>query len=141
MATQNSGNYYIVGRNPLFMLDRFPIILLISTCLGFLAGLGVGGGSLLLVWLTAVVGMDYSAARIINLFFFLPAAIISSYFRKKEGSLDYKKVLPCIIAGCISAGIATFLSFRTNTDLLRKGFGLLLMLTGIRELLYKAKNQ
>lgn len=122
------------------MLDRFPVILLISTCLGFLAGLGVGGGSLLLVWLTAVVGMDHTAARITNLFFFLPAAIISAYFRKKEGHLDYKKILPCIIAGCISAGLATHLSNNMNTTLLKKSFGCLLLLTAVRELFYKAKN-
>ena len=52
----------------------FLIFLLIATLLGFLAGMGVGGGSLLLLWLTQVAMLEQTQARIINLLFFLPAA-------------------------------------------------------------------
>ena len=45
------------------------VTLLVGTALGFLTGLGVGGGSLLMVWLTAVLGMDTLTARSINLLF------------------------------------------------------------------------
>ena len=34
------------------MLESLPFVLFISSALGFLAGLGVGGGSLLILWLT-----------------------------------------------------------------------------------------
>ena len=44
----------------------------IGAALGFLSGLGVGGGSLLLLWLTIVTGMEQSEARLINMMFFLP---------------------------------------------------------------------
>ena len=47
----------------------------ISTLLGFLTGLGIGGGSLLILWLTQVQGIDQSTARLINLIFFLPGAL------------------------------------------------------------------
>lgn len=123
------------------MLDSFPVALVVGSVLGFLAGLGVGGGSLLILWLTLAVQMDYPQARFINLLFFLPAAVISSLFRWKQGSLDLKKVLPGIFAGCIAAAICTWLGSRIETDLLKKFFGGLLLLTGIRELLYKPKNK
>ena len=54
------------------MLNSFPVALLVGTILGFLAGLGVGGGSLLILWLTVVCNTPYAAARIVNLLFFLP---------------------------------------------------------------------
>ena len=68
---------------------EFPVAII----LGFLAGLGVGGGSLLMLWLTAVANMDYAVARTVNLLFFLPTALIASLFHKKQGSLNLQKVL------------------------------------------------
>lgn len=123
------------------MLDSFPVALVVGSALGFLAGLGVGGGSLLILWLTLAVQMDYPQARFINLLFFIPAAVISSLFRWKQGSLNLKKVLPGILAGCVAAAICTWLGSRIETDLLKKFFGGLLLLTGVRELLYKQKSK
>lgn len=123
------------------MLDSFPVALVISSALGFLAGLGVGGGSLLILWLTLAVQMDYPQARFINLLFFIPAAVISSLFRWKQYSLNLTKVLPGILAGCVAAAICTWLGSRIETSLLKRFFGALLLLTGIRELLYKPKNK
>ena len=57
------------------MLESFPVCIAVGTILGFLAGLGIGGGSLLILWLTMVLGMPQPEARFINLLFFLPAAI------------------------------------------------------------------
>ena len=122
------------------MLDSLPVILIVGTVLGFLAGLGVGGGSLLILWLTLVLGMEHPQARVINLLFFLPSAIIASFFRWKQGKLDFKKVLPAIITGCIAAGLCSFLSGSMDISLLKKLFGGLLIITGIRELLYKPRK-
>ena len=60
------------------MLESFPAALLAGAIFGFLTGLGVGGGSLLILWLTLVLGMDPQTARGINLMFFLPASILAS---------------------------------------------------------------
>ena len=119
------------------MLESLPVVLVISTALGFLAGIGVGGGSLLIVYLTLVLGMAHPEARLINLLFFLPSAIIACFFRWRDGKLDFKKVLPAIITGCIAAGVCSFLSGYLNVALLKKLFGGLLIITGIKELMYK----
>lgn len=113
------------------------IALLIGTALGFLSGLGIGGGSLLILWLTLVTGMEQNMARTVNLLFFLPAAVVACYYRKKQGTLDIKKMLPAIIAGCIGAILGTRLGGNLDTSLLKKGFGVLLLATGIREVLWK----
>ena len=49
----------------------FFITLALSTVLGLLSGLGVGGGSLLILWLTLVCKIDYPVAKYMNLLFFL----------------------------------------------------------------------
>ena len=85
------------------MLDSLPIALAVGTLFGFLAGLGIGGGSLLILWLTAVLGMEPSTSRGINLLFFLPAACIACLFRFRQGTLHWKRVVPAIAGGCAPA--------------------------------------
>lgn len=119
------------------MLESIPFIIIVSAVLGFLAGLGVGGGSLLILWLTMVVGMAHPQARIYNLLFFIPCAVITSLFRIKQGQLHIKKILPAVLAGCVAAGIFSFVGKSMDMSLLKKLFGGLLLITGIKELLYK----
>ncbi len=123
------------------MLESLPVVIIIGILLGFLAGLGVGGGSLLILWLTLVLNTEQNLARIINLLFFLPSAVISSIFRWKQGTLDFTRILPAIIAGCISAAVFSILSKQIDIGMLKKLFGILLLLTGVRELFYKAKRK
>ena len=40
------------------MLESFPFSVFLGSIFGFLAGIGVGGGSLLVLWLTVVLGME-----------------------------------------------------------------------------------
>ena len=123
------------------MLESLAVSLLIGTLLGFLSGLGIGGGSLLILWLTMVLGMEQESARTINLLFFLPSAGVSCYFRKKQGLLKWRTVFPAIAAGCVGALVGTWLGNSLNTGLLKKGFGILLLVTGIREICYHPKKK
>ena len=122
------------------MLESFPVSMVVGAVLGFLAGLGVGGGSLLILWLSLVLGMDHGIARSMNLLFFIPSAVIASLFRWKQGTLDFRKILPAILGGCASAVVCAWLSRRIDVSLIRKLFGGLLLLTGVRELFYKDKE-
>ena len=117
------------------------ISILVGTVLGFISGLGVGGGSLLILWLTLALGTKTQEARIINLLFFLPSAFIAVLFRWKQGSVNIRKLLPAILAGAIAAFLFSLLSERLDTSLLKRLFGGLLILTGIREIFYKPKSQ
>lgn len=121
------------------MVESLPVILTVSTLLGFLAGIGVGGGSLLMLWLTLVLGMEHSQARVLNLLFFLPSALVACLFRWKQGSLDVKKILPAVISGCIAAAVGSWICVQLDMERLKKLFGGLLILTGIRELMYKKR--
>ena len=122
------------------MLDSIPVALIIGSVLGILAGLGIGGGSLLMLWLTLIVGMPQHTAAGINLLFFIPSAIIASFFRWKQGALDIKRILPAMIAACISAGFCCVLRSYIPTELIKKIFGGLLLMTGLREIFYRPRK-
>ena len=123
------------------MLNSFWISVLVGTVLGFLSGMGVGGGTLLILWLTLVLKIESAVAREINFLFFLPAAATACFFRWRQGVLDWKRILPAAAAGCAATVAGTLLSAVVDTALLKKGFGILLLITGIRELLYKPKKR
>ena len=123
------------------MLESIPITVAVGILLGFLAGLGVGGGSLLILWLTLVLGWDHPTARAVNLLFFLPSATVACFFRWKQGCVPWKKIFPGILSGCIAAALFSWLGAGLDNALLKKAFGILLLFTGIREVLYRPKQQ
>ena len=123
------------------MLSSFPVAVLVGIVLGFLSGLGVGGGTFLMLWLTLVLGMDPQSARCINLLFFIPCAICSSLFRWKQGTLPIKKLIVPILLGCIMAGIFSFWGSTLDTTVIKKIFGGLLIFAGIRELTYRPRQR
>ncbi len=116
------------------------MLLLVGTLLGFLSGLGIGGGSLLILYLTVVLGTPPAVARGINLLFFLPSAVIACLIRMRKGQLQLKPLLGAIIAGCAAAALFSYIGARMDSELLKKLFGVVLLAAGARELLYKNKK-
>ena len=123
------------------MLDSLPVSIFVGTLLGFLSGLGIGGGSLLIIWLTVVLGTDPLAARSMNLLFFIPSALIVCFLRVKQKQLHIKPLLPAILAGCTAAGIFSWISTTVDIDILKKLFGTVLIAAGLRELFYREKEK
>ena len=140
MASPKSWHSDHMGRHPLPVLESTPVIFLVSTALGFLSGLGVGGGSLLVLWLSIVLQTDPQTTRCINLLFFIPSALICCIFRIRQGKIHIKKLLPAMIAGSSCAVLFSLLSLKLDTTLLKKLFGLVLLVTGTREVFYRPRN-
>lgn len=77
-----------MGRDSVISLESVPVCILVGIVLGFLSGLGVGGGSLLILWLTAVLSMEQRTAQGVNLLFFLPGGHRRpALFHSRQGRL------------------------------------------------------
>ena len=113
---------------------------MIAAAFGLLAGLGVGGGSLLILYLTLVLNTPVSEARTINLLFFLASAGAVSIFRLRSKSISIKKLLPAIITGCLGSTATALISRGIDTQILSRIFAWLLILTGLRELFYRPRK-
>lgn len=122
------------------MLNTIPVAIIAGILLGYLAGLGIGGGSLLILYLTAVIGMDSDGARAINLMFFITAAGSVFLIRRKRGELNLRRILPAIAGGCVTSALFSILRYYLDEQVLRKLFGILLLATGIRELFYRPRK-
>ena len=93
---------------------------------GVLSSWGVGGGTLLLVAMTLLLGVEQMEAQAINLLFFLPTAGAGLFFHRKNGLLGRQAALP----GAAVSLAAALAAAAVDTGLLRKLFGLFLLWSG-----------
>ena len=119
------------------MLNSVPVCVVIGISLGFLSGLGIGGGTILILWLTQVLGLPPDTSRMINILFFIAAAGSVSIVRIKKNQIPWRRIIPAIIGGCMCTWICSTLIKDLDTVILQKIFGGLLLITGLRELFYR----
>ena len=106
----------------------------VGAACGVLSAFGVGGGSLLIVWMTAVLSMPQQDAQTMNLLYFLPTAGAALLLHAKNRLIERRAVIPAVICGCITAVGGALLADCVDPALLRKAFGAFLILVGIAEL-------
>jgi len=99
-----------------------------------LSALGMGGGGVLLIYLTVIVGMDQLEAQGINLAFFVPAAIVALIFHIRGKLVDLKLAVKFILIGFAGVLGGVALAMWVPREILSKLFGGLLLIMGIREL-------
>lgn len=104
---------------------------------GVLSGFGIGGGSLLLIYMTNFAGVAQNTAQGINLLYFLPAAASSLPSHAKNGFIEKAALLPAIAAGLAGTALAAWAATGLDVELLRKCFGVYLLVIGLRELFRK----
>ena len=113
---------------------------LAGTLSAIIGSMGLGGGGILIIYFNLFTDVPQSLAQGINLLFFIPTAVIASLFRWKQGSLRLARILPAVIGGCIAASLFTIVSKHVQPEFIRTLFGLLLIVTGIRELFYRPRK-
>lgn len=102
---------------------------------GLLASLGVGGGMVLIIWLTAVMGMSQLEAQGINLLFFLPIALLSVMIHRKNGLISFKELVPSVLTGILGAAAGSFAAKLMGSVILGKIFAVFILVIGVKELL------
>ncbi len=113
------------------------ISILAGAACGILSGFGIGGGSLLMVWMTAVLHMEQKTAQAINLLFFLPTAAASLIFHVKGKQVEWRASIPAILAGVVTAALSAWAATMIDAGILRKIFGVFLLFVGLSELFKK----
>lgn len=102
--------------------------------------MGLGGGFILVVWLTIFEDIGQRAAQGINLLFFLPIALISLIFHLKNHLVNTALVKKIATGGVLGAVIGTYGAQLIDNGLLRKLFALFLLAFGLRELFSKSEK-
>lgn len=108
---------------------------------GICASLGIGGGFVLLLYLTAIASMPQKEAQLLNLLFFLPIAVLSLILHTKHHLVEWKAVWPSVVGGCLGVFGGVWLANILSDDWLSKLFAIFIFLLGLRELFSKKRKQ
>ncbi len=107
--------------------------ILIGVCsflCGILSGMGIGGGTLLLIFITSFLSYPQVSAQYINVLYFIPTALFASVINLKNKLVDVKIALLCCLFGGIFALLASFFATKVEPQSLRLYFNILLIFVG-----------
>lgn len=118
----------------------WAIDLLIGTLTGVLSGFGIGGGTLLILWLTLFGGMNQLQAGGINLAYFMCSGTPALFSHIKNKLVEKQTFFFCTLAGVPACILASIAASAIDVSWLRRGFGVLLLFIGFKELFSKQKK-
>lgn len=108
--------------------------IVISILAGAAGAMGIGGGSVFLLYLTAFAGLDQMKAQGINLVFFIPIAVIALVIHCRNHLVRWRTALLCLLAGIPAVFLGYAAANYMGSALLRKAFAIFLLLLGIKEI-------
>ncbi len=120
-------------------LSMILILLVIGIITGVMAGmLGIGGGLVVIPALVMVMGMSQQAAQGTSLAMMLPPiGILAAYNYYKAGHVDIKIALVLAITFIAGSYFGSKLAIRLPQELMKKIFGIFLLLVAIKMLFWK----
>ncbi len=111
---------------------------------GFLSGMigsmGLGGGGVLLIYLTVFAHVEQLNAQGINLLFFLPVGLSAVIIYSFKRLIEWKTVLKIWLGGVLGAGGGFLLAHAIETNLLSKMFAAFLIVFGGWQLITNNKS-
>lgn len=117
-----------------------PILIISGLISGIIAGMGVGGGSILVPILAVFTTLSQQEIQGINLVVFIPASIAALWVHKKNNNVDFSLAKPIIIYGIIGAAAGAFIALSLDAALLRKIFAVFILIIGIFQLIKKDRS-
>ena len=100
---------------------------------GILGAMGMGGGGILIIYLTLMANVPQETAQGINLIFFIPSAIIALIIYCRKKLIVWKIAIPAAILGALGGFLGSYLSSILQGGLLSKLFGALLLVMGLMQ--------
>lgn len=113
---------------------------LIGILIASLAGMGVGGGGLLVIWLVFIANMSAPTAQGINLVFFIVSALCALPLHIKKRRLPWSKILFYTLTALPGAWIGCRLASVLPEMTARRCFGYFLLVSGTFQLYRQLKR-
>ena len=101
---------------------------------GVIAGMGMGGGTLLIPALTLLLGVAQRHAQGVNMLSFLPAAAVALMIHRRAGRLEGKRSIPAVLCGIVGAVLGSFAAGWLQDETLKRVFGVFLMVMAVGEI-------
>ncbi len=107
---------------------------------GILGSMGLGGGAVLIIYLTLFTETEQLAAQGINLLFFIPIALVAVTVYAIKKQIKWNIMLTLSLGGLIGSLAGIFLADFLGGEITSKIFGAGLIILGLTEI-FKRKNK
>ena len=117
---------------------------IIGIIAGIIGGLGMGGGTILILLLTIFLNIEQNIAQGSNVIFFIPTAIAATLIFIKNKKINFKLAIPICIWGLVGAFIGASIASNIKVNILRDSFGIFLIIIAIGQsysLYYKYRKE
>lgn len=106
---------------------------------GIVTGLGMGGGTILILLLSLFMDMEQHVAQATNLVFFIPTSLATIMINLKQKNVNLKVATIISFFGIIGAMIGAVISENITSEKLRKYFAIFILFIAFHEVykLYK----
>lgn len=107
---------------------------------GILGSMGLGGGAVLIIYLSLFTDTAQLKAQGINLLFFIPIALIAVIIYAIKKEIKWKTTIKISLYGMIGSVLGLSCANILGGDLTSKIFGVMLIIIGINEIFTKRKK-
>lgn len=107
------------------------LIFIIGLVSGIIGGMGMGGGTLLIPFLTLFAGVEQHLAQSINLIAFVPMSLAALFIHSKNGLVEAKAAVPVALSALAFAVLASFGAEYAGERILKILFGAFLIILSV----------
>lgn len=107
---------------------------------GSVSGLGMGGGTILILVLSNFLGIEQHIAQATNLVFFVPTAISAIIINLRQKLVDVRLGLIIIFSGAIGAIIGSEIAVNLEASSLKRYFGFFLLFISVNEIYWMIRE-
>lgn len=108
--------------------------IVIGIIAGIVGGMGMGGGTVLILLLSLISNIEQHVAQATNVIFFVPTAISAIVIFIKNKNIKFKVGVPICLWGLLGAYIGATISSKMEVGVLRKCFGIFLIFIAIYQM-------
>ena len=116
-------------------------LILIGIISGIITGLGMGGGSILILILTMYMFIEQHVAQATNLIFFIPTSISAIYVYFKNKNVDTFCGIRLLYMTIIGSALGAFFTKFVDSEILKKYFGIFILIVGILDIIFTIRNK
>lgn len=114
-------------------------LILVGIISGIITGLGMGGGSLLILILGSYFSISQHVAQATNLVYYIPASIIAILIHIKNKNVEKEVGKKLFVVTIIGSALGAYLTTFIDSSGLKKYFGFFLFVIGIYEFITTIK--
>lgn len=110
------------------------LYIIIGVAGGLLGGMGMGGGTLLIPFLTMFADVPQHLSQAVNLIAFIPMSLFALIIHVKNKLVDFRYLLWISLPAVASGVLAAYLIKSVSGPVLKRYFGIFLIFLGVVQL-------